>query len=173
MSVVQNVSMCCLIVCFHDLREEGGVFPHQTVGLAKWHVFFVTVLVLPSMFMYLHSWKLLPCTEFLFVPTCVTFSLYVGYYGVLDAFENSSKLLCVYVAFVYVFVFPVSLTSQLWQWQLGLHEYHDIPYILESNPHLNLICASFCWFLKQKMLVRVLIRTFPSTAPCLQGRLIE
>jgi len=100
MSVVQNVSMCRLIVCFHDLREEGIVFPHQTVGLAKWHVFFVTVLVLPSMIMYLHSWKLLPCTVFLFVPSYVTFSLYVGYCGVLDAFENCSKLLCVYVAFV-------------------------------------------------------------------------
>jgi len=30
----------------------------------------------------------------------VTFSLCVGYCGVLDAFENCSKLLCVYVAFV-------------------------------------------------------------------------
>jgi len=25
-----------------------------------------------------------------------------------------------------------------------------IPYILESNPHPNLICTSFCRFLKQK-----------------------
>jgi len=27
---------------------------------------------------------------------------------------------------------------------------HHIPYILESNPHPNLIRASFCRFLKQK-----------------------
>jgi len=28
-----------------------------------------------------------------------------------------------------------------------------IPYIFESNPHPNLICTSFCRFLKQKKLV--------------------
>jgi hypothetical protein len=43
----------------------------------------------------------------------------------------------------------------------------------------NLIRTSFCRFLKQKKKTKkkskfaVLIRTFPSTAPCLQGRLIE
>jgi len=26
----------------------------------------------------------------------------------------------------------------------------SIPYVLESNPHLNLICTSFCRFLKRK-----------------------
>ena len=29
-----------------------------------------------------------------------------------------------------------------------------LPYILESNPHPNLIHTSFCWFLKWKKLVR-------------------
>jgi hypothetical protein len=44
-----------------------------------------------------------------------------------------------------------------------------IPYILESNPHPNLIRTHFCRFLKQKKsYFAVLIRTFPSTAPCAQ-----
>jgi len=48
-----------------------------------------------------------------------------------------------------------------------------IPYILESYPHPNLISTSFCRFLiRRKSWFAVLIRTFPSTAPCLQGRLI-
>ena len=44
-----------------------------------------------------------------------------------------------------------------------------IPYILESNPHPNLIRTSVCRFLKRKKsYFAVLIRTFPSTAPCAQ-----
>jgi len=41
-----------------------------------------------------------------------------------------------------------------------------------SNPHPNLIRTSFCGLLKQKSQFAVPIRTFPSTARCLQGRLI-
>jgi len=49
-----------------------------------------------------------------------------------------------------------------------------VPYILESNTDPNLIRTSFCRFLKRKKSqFAVLIRTFLSTAPCLQGRLIE
>jgi len=45
----------------------------------------------------------------------------------------------------------------------------EVPYILESNPHPNLIRTSFCRFLKRKnSKFAVLIRTFPSTAPCVQ-----
>ena len=45
----------------------------------------------------------------------------------------------------------------------------NIPYILESNPHPNLIRTSFYRFLKRKKSqFAVLIRTFPSTAPCAQ-----
>jgi hypothetical protein len=49
----------------------------------------------------------------------------------------------------------------------------DIQYILESNPHPILIRTSFCLLLKRKIYFAVLIRNFPSTAPCLKGRLIE
>ena len=34
------------------------------------------------------------------------------------------------------------------------HKFLDVPYILESNPHPNVIRTSFCRFLKRKMLVR-------------------
>ena len=30
------------------------------------------------------------------------------------------------------------------------HKTPHLPYILEPNPHPNLICTSFCWFLKVK-----------------------
>jgi hypothetical protein len=42
------------------------------------------------------------------------------------------------------------------------NKYLDIPYILESNPRLV-----FATFLNEKK--ALLIRTFPSTAPCLQA----
>jgi len=49
----------------------------------------------------------------------------------------------------------------------------QLPRILESNPHPNLIRISFADFLNEKKrYFAVLIRTFPSTAPCLHGRLI-
>jgi len=44
----------------------------------------------------------------------------------------------------------------------------QLPYILVSNPHPNLIRTSFCRVLKRKKKLAVLIRTFPSTAPCAQ-----
>jgi len=37
---------------------------------------------------------------------------------------------------------------------VDVHAWVIIPYILESNPHPNLICTSFCRFLKKKKLVR-------------------
>jgi len=50
----------------------------------------------------------------------------------------------------------------------------ELPYILESDLHPNQIHTSFCQLLKRKKCwFAVLICTFPSTAPCLQGRLIE
>ena len=56
--------------------------------------------------------------------------------------------------------------------EVGIQQSHTvlkIPHILESNPHPNLIRTSFCRFLKRKKKkFAVLIRTFPSTAPCAQ-----
>ena len=48
-------------------------------------------------------------------------------------------------------------------------------FILIYRIFSNLIRTSFCRFLKRKKKSKfvVLIRTFPSTAPWLQGRLIE
>jgi hypothetical protein len=45
---------------------------------------------------------------------------------------------------------------------VSVQDCQQIPYILESNPHLV-----FVTFLNEKNYYALLIRTFPSTAPCL------
>jgi len=45
--------------------------------------------------------------------------------------------------------------------------------ILNNKYWLQVTAQDFADFLKKKSCFSVLIHTFPSTAPCLQGRLIE
>jgi hypothetical protein len=125
MSVTYDVSMCCLIGRFHDRGERG--FACWTVGLAKWHVFSLTVLVMSSMIICLHPWKLLAYTLFSFVATNVTSSLYVAYCDVFHVFEICLHIIMCFCCFC-LFMCLMWLTYQLWLWPLhnsyGLCNFH-------------------------------------------------